>query len=71
VGVRYWALFLLWPHLVRKTIIKVSDFILNCSHPQFTLQMLDASPCPQAPGARQQAGTVLIDHDKAELAQRG
>ena len=35
---------------LRKTTIKVSDFIQNCSHPQFTLQMLGASSCPPSPG---------------------
>ena len=35
---------------LRKTTIKVSDFIQHCSHPHFTLEMLGASSCPPSPG---------------------
>jgi len=45
------SFFMQWTAFgLRKTTIKVSDFIQNCSHPQFTLQMLGASSCPASPG---------------------
>ena len=45
------SFFMQWTAFgLRKTTIKVSDFIQNCSHPQFTLQMLGASSCPPSPG---------------------